>query len=452
VTFGVGRRLRTQILVGVAAAIFATGAFATAAMAHDVPNEIIVRVFVKQHEDQLDVAARVPLILTSQFDLAKRGPGYLDLDRIDPELDRISTAVADTLIPIDEGGEPLSPVSVDHRISLPAENEFSSYEDATRHVRSADLPADANVFWNQGWFDVHYSLPTSGDTADLYLDPTPPSGVGDKMEVLVNYISADGASRAYRLSGDSNPVALDPSWFQAAHTFIESGVEHILGGIDHLLFLLCLVLPMRSLSRLLPVVTSFTVAHSLALFAAAQGLIPSGEWFPPLVEATIAASILYMAIENVIAPDLRRRWIVTGIFGIVHGFGLSYGLQQEFQLAGDHLLTSLFAFNLGVEIGQVMVLALAVGCLALLFRIKTFARFGVVIASVAIGHTGWHWMMDRISVFPSLEWPSIEEATIVGMARAGVVLMIAAAVVYGVERRVRARPRVEAARSAPQQL
>jgi HupE / UreJ protein len=239
------------------------------------------------------------------------------------------------------------------------------------------------------------------------------------------------------LSGDSGPVALDPSWFQAARTFVGSGVAHILGGIDHLLFLLCLVLPLRNLKQLLPVVTSFTVAHSIALIASAQGLVPSGGWFPPLVEAVIAASIVCMAVANVIAPNLRHRWLVTGAFGIVHGFGFSYGLQEEFQLAGDHLLTSLFSFNLGIEIGQLIVLAVTLPALALLFRIPALARFGVAVASLAVGHTAWHWMTDRLAVFPSLEWPALNETTVAAIARALVVLMLIGAGVHVLTRRAR---------------
>jgi HupE / UreJ protein len=433
------------MLAVLALALLGTSLVATAARAHDVPSRIDVRVFAKPEGDRLDVAARVPLILISQFDLPKRGPGYLELDRIDASLDRAANDVAAELIPFYEGDKRLEAVAVEHRISLPSEDAFRRYEQAIGHIGSEDLPSSADVFWNQGFFDIHFTFPISAEDADLSVDPNAPSGVGDSMEVLVQFVSPDGPARTFRLDGLSDSVALDPGWFQAARTFVESGVVHILGGLDHLLFLFCLVLPIRNLRRLLPVVTSFTVAHSIALIASAQGWVPAGEWFPPLVEATIAGSIVYMAIENVIAPDLRRRWIVTGVFGVVHGFGFSYGLQEEFQLAGDHLLTALFSFNLGVEIGQVLVLAVTVPALVMLFRVPNLAKFGVVVASVLIGHTGWHWFMDRVAIFPSLEWPTIDEAMVAASARALVIIMLGGAVIYGLARRTRARPRGEAA-------
>ena len=96
------------------------------------------------------------------------------------------------------------------------------------------------------------------------------------------------------------------------------------------------------------------------MIAGAAGVAPAGDWFPPLIEALIAVSILYMAVENVLsvwlgsdsAASLRWRWLVAGAFGLVHGFGFSFVLQEDLQLAGSHLLLSLLAFNFGVELGS----------------------------------------------------------------------------------------------------
>jgi hypothetical protein len=429
-----GRFVR-RLAIAAAALVAIGAAMPTAALAHDVPNEIIVRGFAKAEGQRLEVAMRVPLILLSQLDLPKRGPGYLDLERIDPSLDRAATKVASELVRFSEDDQNLAPVAIEHRISLPSEKAFDTYDRAISHIRSRDLPGRTDVFWNQGYFDVYLAFPVLSEEADLYVDPVQPSGVGDKMEVLIQFASADGSTRTYTLSGDADRVPLDPSWYQAARTFVELGVAHIIGGLDHLLFLLCLVLPLRDLKRLLPVVSAFTVAHSIALVASAQGMVPAGEWFPPVVEAVIAASIVYMAIENVIAPKFRWRWVVAGLFGVIHGFGFSYGLQQEFQLAGDHLLTALFSFNLGVEIGQVIVLAMTVPMLALLFRVPALSRFGVAVASVAIAHSAWHWTTERVSVFPSLEWPALDATNVTVLARALVALMLVGAATHVIARR-----------------
>jgi hypothetical protein len=143
-------------------------------------------------------------------------------------------------------------------------------------------------------------------------------------------------------------------------------------------------------------VTSFTVAHSFTLIASAYGLGPDALWFPPLIETLIAMSILYMALENIVgASSVGRRWMVTFAFGLVHGFGFSFALRQTLQFAGSHLLTSLVSFNIGVELGQLLVLAVSIPLLGLLFRYVVAERMGTVVLSALVAHTAWHWMIDR---------------------------------------------------------
>jgi len=201
--------------------------------------------------------------------------------------------------------------------------------------------------------------------------------------------------RGFEFYGDPGLVRLDPSWFQAVRLFVAEGFRHILSGTDHLLFLFCLVIPFRRFRQLLVVVTAFTIAHSITLIASAYDMGPDAGWFPPLVETLIATSIVYMALENIVAPGLGRRWLIAFGFGLVHGFGFSFALRDTMQLAGSHLLTSLLSFNVGVELGQVAVLAVLLPSLALLFRYVVAERIGTIILSAIVAHTGWHWMIDR---------------------------------------------------------
>jgi hypothetical protein len=148
-------------------------------------------------------------------------------------------------------------------------------------------------------------------------------------------------------------------------------------------------------------------------------MAPGGLWFPPLIETLIAASILYMAIENIIVTNPRRRWLITFGFGLVHGFGFSFALRETLQFAGAHLLSSLVAFNVGVEIGQIAVLAVMVPALRLLFRVGMPERVGTIILSALAGHTAWHWMTERygqLSRFP-IAWPVIDAAFLALAAR-----------------------------------
>jgi HupE / UreJ protein len=169
---------------------------------------------------------------------------------------------------------------------------------------------------------------------------------------------------------------------------------------------------------LIAVITAFTVAHSITLIGTAYGLAPAGHWFPPFVETAIAMSIVYMALENIVGANLRRRWIITGLFGLVHGFGFSYAMKDSLQFAGSHLLLSLLAFNIGIEIGQFAVLSVMLGALWLLLRVKALrGRTGVVVLSAIVAHTAWHWMIDRAQALRQVGLPRIDADGLVIIAR-----------------------------------
>jgi hypothetical protein len=249
-------------------------------------------------------------------------------------------------------------------------------------------------------------------------------------------------------------VRLDPRWHQAALQFVKLGFFHILDGTDHLLFLFCLVIPFRRFRALVPIVTAFTVAHSMTLIASAYNVAPDGLWFPPLIETLIAMSIVYMALENIAAGvTVQRRWIITFGFGLVHGFGFSFALRQTLQFAGSHLLTSLFSFNIGVELGQLLVLALMIPALDLLFRFVVAERMGTIILSAIVAHTAWHWMLDRWDRLQQYRWPALDALALVAVMRwlmAGITVAAAIWLIAAlVARRSGRRPSAE---RAPQEV
>jgi hypothetical protein len=231
---------------------------------------------------------------------------------------------------------------------------------------------------------------------------------GTRCITAVRFITPAGSIRAYELLDDSGDVTLDPHWYQAASRFIAMGFLHILEGPDHLLFLLCLVIPVRRFRTLIAVVTAFTVAHSTTLIASALGFAPSVSWFPPFVEALIAASIVYMAVENVIgAPVTSRRWIMAFCFGLVHGFGFSFALKQTLQFAGAHLLSSLLSFNVGVELGQIAALALAIPVLRLIHTRRTSVVLSIAACAVAL-----YWLWNRIVSLSRYRFDRSDAATV----------------------------------------
>jgi hypothetical protein len=178
---------------------------------------------------------------------------------------------------------------------------------------------------------------------------------------------------------------------------------------------------------LILLVTAFTVAHSITLGAAALGIVPDALWFPPLIETLIAASIVYMALENILGARLQRRWLIAFAFGLVHGFGFSFALGESLQFAGSHLATSLFAFNVGVEIGQLLVLAVAVPVLSSALE-RVPERAGVIVLSALVAHTAWHWMIDRGASLREyrVTLPAFDAALLLSAMRAALVLLVAA--------------------------
>jgi HupE/UreJ protein len=277
-----------------------------------------------------------------------------------------------------------------------------------------------------GFLDILFEFPIQSEYSRFSIDPTW-ARLGVRTITVVRLLLPSGAVRAFELQGNPGLVQLDPEWYQAAWRFVKLGFEHILDGTDHLLFLFCLVIPFRRFRQLLVVVTSFTVAHSITLIASAYNIAPDALWFPPLIEALIATSIVYMALENIVGANLHRRWLITFAFGLVHGFGFSFALRQTLQFAGSHLLTSLLSFNIGVELGQLLVLAVLIPALDALFRFVVAERMGTIILSAIVAHTGWHWMTDRVRTLSQYQFqmPELTPALMLTVLRA---LMVVVAV------------------------
>jgi HupE / UreJ protein len=404
-------------------------ALAVPAPAHEIAAEVTVQGFLKPEGRHLHLLLRVPLVALRDVDYPTRGSEYLDLERAQPVLaDAVRRWIADSLEFLEEEAPLRAPRIAALRVSLPSDRSFGTYEDAAAHLTSEALSAAEDLPWRQALLDVWFEYAIQSPASRFSIHPAL-ERLGLRVVTVLRFLPPEGGVRAFQLVGDPGLVRLDPRWHQAALRFVALGFSHILDGTDHLLFLLCLVIPFRRWRPLVLIVTSFTVAHSVTLIASAFGLAPDAQWFPPLVEALIAASIVYMALENIVGPGLRRRWTLTFAFGLVHGFGFSFALRDTLQFAGSHLLTSLVSFNLGVELGQLAVLAVLVPALELLFRFVVAERVGTILLSAFVAHTGWHWMSERFSRWRqfSWEWPAVDAALLASVT----LWLIAAVIVAG---------------------
>jgi hypothetical protein len=378
--------------------------------AHEIPMDVMARAFVRPQGKSLLLVVRVPLAAMRDVNFPTRGPGFLDIPRAEPALREAATLWLAGPIEIFENDVRVTTPRLVHvRASLPSDRSFVSFDDAIAHV-SGSLPADTDVIWDQAMLDAAFEYPIESDRSRFSIRMGL-ERLGIRVVTAVRYVPPGGApERAFEFSGDAGLVRLDPRWHQAALRFVQLGFGHILDGIDHLLFLLCLVIPIRRIRPLIVIVTAFTAAHSATLIASAYGLAPDALWFPALVETLIATSIVYMALENIVQPSIDRRWLITFGFGLVHGFGFSFALRERLQFAGSHLLTSLLSFNVGVELGQLLVLALLVPALHVLFKYIVAERIGTIILSAIVAHTGWHWMIDRGSALGQYEAPALDLA------------------------------------------
>jgi hypothetical protein len=417
------------------------------AAAHDIPNDVTVQVLFKPEGRILRVLVRVPMRAMRDVVFPELPGGFMDMERSEPLLGDAAKVWISDSIDVYEGETRLPKAALaSARASLESDRSFASYEAALEHVTGPKLDSSVNVVWNQTLLDVLYEYPIGSDHSEFSIRPAF-GRLGVRVVTGLRFLPPGGAVRAFEFTSDPGLLRLDPHWYQAARQFVELGFLHILDGTDHLLFLFCLVIPYRRFRSLIPIVTAFTVAHSMTLIASAYNFGPDGLWFPPLIETLIAASIVYMALENIVgASTVHHRWMIAFGFGLVHGFGFSFALRETMQFAGSHLLASLLSFNVGVELGQLLVLLLMIPALEALFRFAVAERMGTIVLSALVAHTGWHWMTDRWDKFRQfrLEWPTFDAVWLASALRWMMVAVILAGLVWLVDvlarRRGRARP------------
>ena len=442
------RAPRGRLLKGVAiAGLLLT--FPATQSAHDIPGDVTVQAFVKPEGQRLRLLVRVPLEALSDMAFPTIGPGYLDFERA-RERDEFTDAAMVWMgqeVRIFENDAPLpEPAITAIKISLPSSRSFETWEAALADVQGPLLPADTQIVWQQAMLDVLFDYEIQSDQSEFSIRPSF-ERMGLRVVTVLRFLPPGGAERAFELRGDPGVVRLDPRWHQAAFRFVVMGFEHILDGTDHLLFLACLVIPFRRFRALAVIVTAFTVAHSVTLIASAYDLAPDALWFPPMVETLIATSIVYMALENILGANVQRRWAITFIFGLVHGFGFSFALRETLQFAGSHLLTSLLSFNIGVELGQLLVLTVLVPGLHLLFRYVVAEKVGTILLSTLVAHTSWHWMTERwevLSQFP-ITWAAFSRAMFTGAMGWLVVLLLMIGALWAGAKAIQSPPPREAA-------
>src|SRR5579864_1991235 len=425
-------------------------ALSSSAFAAGVADELTIRAFVKPEGERLHLLLRVPSKALGGIDFPLRGAnGELDLSRVDAVLPSAARWWIAENIDLYEGETLLAkPQVVETRVTLPSDNSFASYDEAWAHVTGARLSNDTQVFRDQAMLDVLFEYRIQSDRSSFAIH-SGLSRLGTRVFTDLRFLPPGSElGRTFEYQGDPGLFRLDPRWYQAVQRFVQLGFFQILKGTDALLFLFCVALLFRNFVALMPFVIAFAVAHSTTLIASAYNLASDALWFPVLIETLIAISIVYMAFVNIVSifrtgrPKLR--WPLAFGFGLVFGFGFAFTLRPSLQFAGSHVLASVLSFNIGIELGQFLVLLLLVPALDVLFRFTAAQppaqRMETIILAALAADIGWHRVTERADQLTqfSFQWPVFDAALLAsGMRWLTIFLVLGglACLVYAVLRR-----------------
>jgi hypothetical protein len=412
------------------------GAFVAGACAHDIPADVRITAFVKPSGERLEVLIRVPLAAMIEIDFPRRGPGYLDLARAEEALRGAAKLYLTDNIAVYEDGAPLPAPQVERvRVSLAGDESFSSYAAARAHLEAPPLPADMDLYWSQQLLDVRLAYPIRSEHSRFWLQWRV-DRFGINVSTAMHVLLPDGGERVFEFLGDPGLLRLDPRPAEAAQQFFMAGFRYFLGRAEHLLLLLCLVLPLRGARALALTIASYATGLLISQLAT----VPAAPWFPPLIETLTAASIVYLALENIVyaaqqrGPDraLRmtsRRWMLAFGLGILHGYAYALTLREMLQYAGEHIFTALLAFNAGVAIAQIAALLVLAAALTLLFRRVVADWLGTIILSALAIESAWDWMLAGATQMAGLPRPGLDATfTATALSAALAALMLAGGV------------------------
>lgn len=239
--------------------------------------------------------------------------------------------------------------------------------------------------------DIELRLPVNANTGVLSISNMLPAFAVPEGMLFDNLILDHrfGEARLTKISGLMHkPVVLDASWLNTFLGFLREGIAHIFYGPDHVLFVLCMALAASGRKSLIWSVSGFTLGHTVTLALGSLGLAPQGAWFPPAVEIAIALSIIYVGLQALRRERTDHVFLSTVLIGLMHGYGLSFLLGNMLGGTGGNFVAAVLAFNVGVEIAQLTIVALVLALLWTLAQISqkgvTATRIGLATASIAI--------------------------------------------------------------------
>ena len=397
---------------------------APALPAHEISPSVTVDAWVVL-DDDVDLLLRVPIDALQDLSLPVDDRGALRTDEAMPALrDAAELWLGDQLALL-AGADPLPARTLVHvRTLAPGAGAPQAWLASPGAPSSGDpdpilRPDQLLLEVGYRWADAASVTQASGlslrlDLARLALRTYVELRVVEQRARTASEASEATAERVLRLPASDRAIPLVPGALTAASAFLREGLGHIAVGLDHLLLLTLLALPLLGrpapLRPLAAIATAFAAGHAVTVVAAAIGWLPSVLWFGAAVELTIAATVLGGAVDALLGSVRRSpRMLPLGVvfaFGVVHGAGFARALLDVLPLAGEQLVAALVAFNLGIEIGQLLwILALVL----LAHRLLPTRAIDATRALVAllVAHTALHWCQERAEVLLAFGVPAI---------------------------------------------
>ena len=233
--------------------------------AHEIPTDVVIQAYLAPGDDEVTLVLRAPLEAMRDVTFPQRGPGYINISEAEPYLRDAAEIWLINFFTIYADGVALEEWEIDAvRLALPSDRSFAEFETALASIRGAPLSDDTELYSNQALLDVIVRYPIAGGAGEYAVKPEF-GRLGLRSTTVMNFLPEEGVRRVFEFSGSPGLVPLDPRWHQAFIRFVQLGVEHIVIGVDHILFVLCLIIPFRRIRPLILIVTSFTVAHSITL-------------------------------------------------------------------------------------------------------------------------------------------------------------------------------------------
>ena len=375
-----------------------------------------IRIFhIEHHDDGIDVYMRLPMpYLVASLLGPVRADGtqtpapftthamvdnelmhYLDLDALQRDPLSLGQLAVDGHQIVTDGETLSGMVKKVLVYSSLNQSPFSTLKEAKRSFANQQSKYDPAPFVGDSVVDVLLEYRPGQSIASYQLSSSLNPDLPGQEETANLVLDYDGNTPSvFRVTGVlSEPVLIDRSIWSAAKTFIVEGVKHILAGFDHVLFVICLVLGATTLASLAWRVTGFTLGHSITLSLGFYGYTPSGSWFVPLVETGIALSIIAVAVHALTHSDSIQSsglsaLVFTVLLGLLHGLGFSFVLQEILGVTSSNIWISLLSFNVGVELGQLVIVLLIWPALMLIYKYKaqwkSEVRWALALPCIAI--------------------------------------------------------------------